>query len=101
MLPPLNDEIIRQQDGTTYPAYVYSRSGLGTAEYGAVEGQPDVFAGFTLTETLQAIVAPGTSWQINDSVEWDGAPYVVSQVAHRKDMDGEPHHTTVTFQQPE
>lgn len=101
MLPELNDEIYREDDGRTHPAYVYSRSNLGSAQYGSIPDQEDMFVGFSLAQTLQAVLAPGTNWQINERVRWEGREYIVSQVALRKDIDGDAHHMTLTFQIPD
>lgn len=93
----LNDTITR--DGEEYPAYVYSTSSAGEAlEYTDIGTGYPRFVGFSLVETVRAIVNPGTSWQVNDEIVWDGRQYYVSYIARRKDLDGMDHHTTLTLQ---
>lgn len=92
----LGDVIVR--DNTEYPAYVFSTSSAGDAmDYTAPGGQP-LFVGFSMAETLRAIVEPGNSWLVNDQVTWSGRSYYVSYVANRRDIDGTDHHVTLTLQ---
>lgn len=101
MLPELNDEITRVISGETYPAYVYSGKAAGAELNFDPGGQPPIFVGYSPGRTIYAVMEPQTVWRRNDEALWNGEKYIVSGIAHRRDIDGDDHHTTMTLQVPD
>lgn len=101
MLPELNDQVYRPADGQTYPAYVFTRQSAGDAITYDGQLHETQFIRYSLAQTMQAIVEPGPLWSVNEQVEYRGQTYTLAYVALRRTPDGESHHVTLTFEQPE